>query len=681
LRLGSSDINLENELRATQSARAQVASLRAAHRYRAWAFPAAVIATAIILTGLGWSGTSIGFTQPGNGHVIAGTPRPIRSDEWSVSAPLVVAQSHHGYPKTTPDSIGPHNLNVLLDVPTKTWPTLFRPWDYGYFFLGVARGYAFKWWMLSVVVLLGSYGLLFQLTRKPAASALFAVAIWASPFFAWWYLDLSLASAGMGMAALAAFLAALERPAGWRRAGFLAVSTWALISFILVLYPPFQIPVALTMVAIGLADAWFTSGDLRHLLRRLVVPVAAVLGTALVVVGAYYLSNRTAIRLINSSLYPGRRRAHGGVTNLYQFFSAPYGAEIAIRGYGIPPNQSEISSFVVVAPFVCLQLLRVGFKPLRPRARAQLAGSLAALTLLGTWYFLGLPAPLAAITGLDRVPPTRAIGGFGLAGVLFVAIFSTGLGWRRPGALSEHNTTTGRRDTRLIWGAACSAAVGFAATYWSGRMLNSLWPALGIGFGKALATGLAVGLAVFLLAAGRAVPGASVLAVIGLVSTLPVNPLYDGLAPYTSPSLTGVFTSVPGAQSAAWASFKAGPIADELIASGLTTINATSVYPNPEAWKILDPKGSHRNIWDRYANLVIGEKPGIQQAQLTLPHRDTVRIVLDPCGAQLRELGVRFIVTTSKESEPCLQLKRTADLLGVKIFIYYTKSISDRSQG
>ena len=635
-----------------------------------WIFPVTVVVLVLVLTGLGWSGSSIGVLEPNGQHVIAGTPRGLRSDEWSVATPLIVAASHHGYSATSQASIGSHNMGVLLDVPTKTWPTIFRPWDYGFFVLGVTRGFAFRWWTLSAVLLLGAYGLILQLARKVGAAAAFAIALWASPFFHWWYLDLSFVSAGMAMAALAAFLAALDRRAGLGRNLLLLGCAYTLVSFVLVLYPPFQIPAAMVMIFVGVGDLLGRHRSCPGILRTAGRCLGVVLAGSLFVVAAYYLANRAAIHLINGTVYPGRRQGTGGNPDLYQLLSAPYGWAIAAHGDSLTfSNQSEISSFIPVAPFVCLQLLRLRFSALAPRARGHVAGALAALALLSVWFFIGLPGPIAALTGLDWVPGFRVIGGIGLAGLVLVAVFSTGLEVRDHHR-GVRSFRAGTVDSAVAVGALTAATVAFGVTYLTGSLLESASPGLGIGSHTKLIAALAMGAVTFLLSAGFAVLGGCLLAIFGLIVSLPANPLYSGLAPLTSDAVTGVFRSVPGSAGARWLSFTGPQVADELIASGLPTINGVSFYPDPAAWQVLDPTGSERHVWDRYARISFAAQPALLTPKLDLLGPDEIKITIDPCGSQLPRLGVHFAVSDSPMLEPCLTLVRTSTLLGMRVFIY-----------
>lgn len=178
-------------------------------------YPAVLVVVVIGLSAAGLSGTSIGVLTATQLHgktdpaLVAGTPRPIRSDEWNVATPLVVAQSHHGYPRTTRDGIGDHDLSVILDIPNTDWSTLFRPWDIPPLVLDVEHGFAARWWMMSLILLLGAYLLLLALTDRTDIAVLFSLGLWLSPFFQWWYLPLSLETVGLGMLALGAFLYSL----------------------------------------------------------------------------------------------------------------------------------------------------------------------------------------------------------------------------------------------------------------------------------------------------------------------------------------------------------------------------------------------------------------------------------------------------------------------------------------
>ncbi len=346
-------------------------------------YPAVLVVATIGLSAAGWSGTSVGVisanpaTDP---SLVAGTPRPIRSDEWSVNTPFMVAQSHHGFSPVSDDSIGNHDLNVVDEVPSTDWSTFFRPWGLPALVLDLEHGFAARWWLMSLVLLLGAYLLLLALTDRTDVAVLFSLAIWLSPFFQWWYAADGLDIAGMGMLCVGAFLYSLRASSVPRRAGWLALAAYAAISFVLLFYPPFQIPAALVLGIVGVCYVVGRWSELGLTARRLTIDLGALAIVIFGVLGAFYLHARGTIVAINTTVYPGHRRATGGGTSLLQLFSAPFGLDLAQNGTALPPtlNQSEISSFVLLGPFALLQIQRVRLKEFAQRWRLLLVGTAGA---------------------------------------------------------------------------------------------------------------------------------------------------------------------------------------------------------------------------------------------------------------------------------------------------------------
>ena len=55
-----------------------------------------------------------------------------------------------------------------------------------------------------------SYGLLLLMVGRTAVAVLFSLALYLSPFLHWWYLTITFATIGLGLCALACFLAAQQ---------------------------------------------------------------------------------------------------------------------------------------------------------------------------------------------------------------------------------------------------------------------------------------------------------------------------------------------------------------------------------------------------------------------------------------------------------------------------------------
>ena len=78
--------------------------------------------------------------------VLLSQAREARSDEWEVWTPAAVAQSRLDppFPAENP-SLGYGKTPLIYNLPVRHYTLLFRPQFWGFFGLGVERGYAWYW--------------------------------------------------------------------------------------------------------------------------------------------------------------------------------------------------------------------------------------------------------------------------------------------------------------------------------------------------------------------------------------------------------------------------------------------------------------------------------------------------------------------------------------------------------
>lgn len=647
-----------------------------------WAFPVVLILVAIILSAAGWSGTSIG-TIPldhvkNDSSLVAGSPRSIRSDEWNVVTPLLVRQSHHGYDVLARTGMGTHDLNVILDVPTRDWTTIFRPWDLPPLVLNVVQGFAARWWLMSVVLLIGAYTLLLELTNRVTLSVLFSLGLWLSPFFHWWYEAASLATVGLGMLALAAFLHSIRAVGLPRRATWLALSAYSLVGFALVLYVPFQIATAIVLGLVGAGDIIGRRAITGLTWRRLAITLGALGVVVAAILAAFYLHTHDALTAINGTIYPGHRRAPGGDASILAFLSAPFGIPVARHGLVglVGSNQSELSSFLILGPFALLQLFRLRTRDFTFRWKLSMLGAAAALLLMSVWYFLGLPSIVASLLFLDRVPAPRAVLGIGLAGFLLMALFcaaefepSTSTDPEvRPSALSRD------RRRRIATGAIACGFVAFGVYFWAGRGFISAFPGLGMRLGLTVLYCAGAAFAVWLISARHVIPGGLALVAFGAIVCVPINPLYHGLGVLTGSRLSKTVTAVnarpPNPQHPVWLSFGGPPVDAVVIASGAATLNGAQMYPDRKAWAKLDLAAPSVAIWNRYANLIFVPAPAGTETKLTLLGSDAIQIAMDPCSPAAGRLGVGFVASATPMTDACLTPAAQVSYLGGPVYLY-----------
>jgi hypothetical protein len=647
---------------------------------RVAAFPLLVVFAAVVLTALGLSGTSVGMahatatTAAHDPDLVAGAPRAIRSDEWNVATPLIVAQSHRGYARYSVSGLGRHDLTVVLDIPNTDWSTAFKPWDLAMLALDVSHGFAARWWAMSVILLLGAYLLLWELTRRIDVAVAFSLGLWLSPFFHWWYESITLVPVGMSMLALAGLLWALRATTVASRVAGLAVAAYCAVGFVLVFYPPFQIPLVLILGAIGLAEVVRRLRDDGLTVRRVLVDIGSVGVVVVGVLAAYYLHASATIAAVTGTVYPGARRVQGGGTSLLQLLSAPFGVPLADRGASLTfTNQSEISSFLFLGPFALLQLFRLRLGEFGRRWRPMLIGASAGFLVIAAWYFVGLPAAAAHLLLLDRVPADRSMVGVGVGGFLLMALYCAAdlepadPGPAEPGAAGADVPSAAGRPSRAVrvlkrrvaTGAVACGVLAFGLYVWAGHQFQIAVPQLGLGPWSVALWSAAAAVVVWATSARKVLLGGVVMVVFGAVVSLAANPLYRGVGPLTSSPLLSAFTSAaraPGDPArTTWLSLAGPGVNDVLVASGLPNVNGVQIYPDRATWKVLDPGGRNVGAWNRYANLAFVAGPAGSATAVSSPRQDVVLITLDPCGAAAAALGIGFVVSPQPVEAACLQ--------------------------
>jgi hypothetical protein len=112
-------------------------------------------------------------------------------------------------------------------------------------------------------------------------------------------------------------------------------------------------------------------------------------------------------------------------------------------------------------------------------------------------------------------------------------------------------------------------------------------------------------------------------------------------------------------------------VADLLKTSGANVVNGTKVVPPLDDLRVLDPSGSARPTYNRYAHVDFMPANGTG-VSFKLIHADAYAIAIDPKSELLRELGVGYVALPYAASDPeFLALTRpVATLPEIPLWIY-----------
>ena len=611
------------------------------------------------------SGTSIGIYEKlassksyHDPNLLFGSPRALRSDEYSVNTPLIVSQSRNGF-KVSNNLVGRgQDLSVVVDVPYLEWSAIFKPQNWPFFILPLEQAFAFKWWLLGACLVASCYGLLATLLPNRRLFSFFvSVSLLFTPFVQWWYQTITIAPLIYSFAVLTLLIKLTSATTTKMRLVLAGCLAYSLTSFALVLYPPFQIPCLLGVLTF-FAGYWLqTNKPVRAKLLALRLPLVAG-GVAVALVGIFILTRLPAITAITHTIYPGQRVVSNGGFGLSHFFAGPFLGGLQADGLAAhyDQNQSEASTFIMLWPVLLLASGHVVLS--RIQERKQLPYALIAVNLLLLTFtarlFLPLPLLLTKPLLINSVPHNRLLIGIGLLGILQLAMLVR----ERP-------------KTWPLWLVALSVILTLVLFTLAGLKVRTHFPGFIPHLRYMVAPILALGIAVWGMLSKRPAIGAAVLLGLSVITTNQVNPLYRGLGPLTSDKAATTLRALPAAQDhSEWIFVDAGSYINYLIAEGIPAFSATYSYPQLALWERYDPTMKYEPLYNRYANAFFSSS-SVGPPFYSLG-QDNFIISYNPCSQIFAD--IKHVMSSSPLSSTCLKSVATIPNHDATFKIYDVKS-------
>lgn len=571
--------------------------------------------------------------------LIAGVPRPSRSDEWLVWTPAALAQLHHLPPMPVENpTLGAGAAPLLMSVPVRHYAMLFRPQFWGFFVFDEERGFAW-FWNTKIFGLLISFFLLFRMLLKGrVALAVFgSVAVSYSSYVQWFFSCPPMLPEMLASWALMLFAgkSCFDPLPLWKKVAAGIVLVGSAINFILCCYPPFEIPLAYLALTLFGVFLWERRGRSLHggfaWLAGALVVVAAVLWPI-------FIQCRPTLEIIAQTSYPGVRRGSGGTLPISHLFSGMLNFFDGARARpAMFRNTTEASNFFPIW-LAAIASIFLGLWKSRGRGgerRSTIASMPLCLGLAGYILFfsyyavIGLPEWLCRITALNLCPETRLRLTIGIAGVVlaFLSLRADGLalvkGWGRavvPVAIG------GATLIYVLWIRGENAAYltpGYTALLiGTTTLLGSLYFCVrGIVFGCTLAGAL-------------------------LLNNFLVNPISEGLPillhSQAAQHIAAIYKSDP---TAGWAVYERGTRAQFVMASGARVLNGIKSVPDLPALSRLDPAHTSRDIYNRYAIVFLDlPRAGEKTVSFQLQGPDWYREFVSPFDQNMRDAALRYVV-------------------------------------
>lgn len=610
--------------------------LQTALRFR-WLIAALLFVVCVICD---INGSSIGLLSElcgGQDNPLLGVSRGIRSDEWMIFTPMSISQctTDGGVFSYYQDSMRSvmTDMYIVYGQPVLDPAIIFRPFQIGFLFLGASRGLSFFWCGRVIFLFFVSFEFARRVLRSKSNSLnlSYSLLVTFSGLVQWWFavngLVEMLLFGQLALIWLSCY--ALSERFSQRCLYALGIG-WCLSSFLLALYPAWEIPLAYVFLAL-LVGMIFEQRVLAKVSPLDLIPMFIMLCFIIISLGYVFLiQSWDTVQTITNTAYPGDRNSTGGgaISLFFAYILAPILPLDANAVAAINSNACESASFYSAFPLslilpLCLLMKERGRSPM-------LVGLLLVCALLLCYSCYGLPEPIAQLTLLSKTTAYRApeAAGFGLIVLLFYC-----LGYKeRPSC---------RVQIAAYIASFLIILISVFVFFWNMR--------------KAYIVMSLLIAAVFFFASYYAVnqPRRSSLrrlpvlgyAIVALLCGAFVNPVNCGIQGYLESPLTSEMSAVSTSEDV-WITIDDGIALNNVSASlGYKTLNSTNTYPQLDTWEKIDPKHEYEDVYDRYANILISLKTD-GEAQFELIADDLFQVTLT--AEDLRGLGVTKVLATKE---------------------------------
>lgn len=643
-----------------------------------WLFPLICTAVVFLLTAFKISGSSIGVYNDifyGSGHkdssLLINKPREIRSDEWVWNSQMIMAQANNHYSRINPNLGHGMDMSLIIDVPYKDWSAIFRPQNLVFFVLPFQYAFALKWWIMAYLLLMAAYFfILFILPKRRFIAAGLALSLLFSPFIQWWYQYITLAPIYYGLFLLLTFMHLIKARTKKAQVILGGLIAYLAVCFVLVLYPPFQIPCALAILAFA---AGYLINQKKILPSKEILEKIGICFVGLLLAGFISLifvhTRSAAVHSIQNTAYPGKRVVNSGGYNFDHLLSGHLDFQLQFTKkasyYQLPQNgitnQSEDSNFLMLLPFLLLPSFLLLYRQYQAKKNFDWSLMLVNLAFLTGVFWLFVPHLylLSKLLLLDKVPQNRLIIGLGLLSFLQVILFIKNLSAFK-GKLMPKNA------------AAVYALLIFLVELSLGLHAKNSFPGY-IGIYRCLAFALPVPIIIYLLLIKRFRLAVAGLMAFSVLMTIGVNPLYRGTGIITNSPVSKAIKQISANDKANWAAEDAY-LENFAFLNGAHSMTGVYSYPQLNIWSQI--KGADPNIYNRYAhtNFTFYRDSGQTPTKLELTGGDHFGVDTEPCGSFLKQNDIKFLLTDVPLSnrDTCLQMIDKISYPARTVYIYHT---------
>ena len=473
-----------------------------------------------------------------------------------------------------------------------------------------------------------------------------------------------------------AFLLLLNKKPRFKRMFvYLIAIAYLIVSFVFLLYPPFQLSISYVLIAVLLGYLYYRYfiekksffGDLKPW-----ITVILSLFLASFILLTFYLANKQPIRDIINTAYPGSRsilsgKTQGGQNNITNSMATTFSASVLInlqdqnKSGLFYSNQSESAKIVLLNIFL-LPIFLYTFMKKKKDQRKLVDYLLVSTSIIDIIFliriftpFFNLPFKLLLF---DRVPNERLAIGLMLLCVLQLALYGI------TDRLKYSKTTI------FIYVLAV-----FSVCLDSSMIMYHLYPHF-INITGIIIVNLVIALVVFLVLENRYfILGLGLFMAFELASSLFVNPLYNRSEPK---ALQVISTTIHDnyKNNKIWGVYDSIILENVPAVAGKHSISGVQVYPQFKLWKMIDSTKRSEQSYNRYAHVVF-TATNPNGTTFYNPQGDVLNVTFS-CQIAQKIPGFGYLLSNQIISNPtllsCLRLDRTITFPYLSVYIYkYTQ--------
>ena len=576
---------------------------------------------------------------------LLGMPRGIRVDEWNHQTPAILFQLARANPlKLSGGVSGPDKAAIIACIPTRHFSTVFHPQFWPFFVFSRDLAFATYWQMKSLILLGGTFTLFLMLTRSSKLALFGALWFYFSPYTQWCFSWPCGLPEMIGSFCFAVVFACRTLTAPTLRAGILAALAGAFfgLNFVLLPYPPFQIPFVWSGVAIMGGYVWIHHAAIRTRLRPHLFCFALMLGLVLLVTGIFLYDIRGIYAIAAQTVYPGRRSSSGGrepfaCVQLFSNF-----IDLAKTEINCPyqlDNICEASGYYWLAPIALLLATKV--RSLAHPAAKMFVVLWFPFFLLAAWILLPIPAIVGRPLLMNMVLSNRCLPALGLVNIALVLLF---LGfnfnsWPKP--------ELPRRQWRWLF------PFGVVLFTWvlTTAVLLVVNEALDGYFPISTILGLSLLTALMIVCLAHRMTGTLMFLIVlpNFAAFALANPVDRGFKYFDKAPLAALVQShtlKPGK----WLVYSGGwlPGPSTVSAYGINVFNYFHHIPDLPAMATFDPEGRYKNLYNQVGYmLTYPDLPGTAPRFFS-PSSGALVWHIAPTDPRLGQVGIRYVAFYGK---------------------------------